>query len=713
MRLLPLLLVVAALSACERQAAAQQRHALLVGVSAYPTQQNRDLIGPKNDVQLMRRVLAERGFAPQNVTVLADGVPGGGEPTRRAIVAALEALAGKAAKGDFVFLLFAGHGSQQPARGIGPSNPEPDGLDETFLPRDIGRWEDSTATVENAIVDDEFDAMIGAIRNKGAFVWAVFDSCHSGTVTRGVDDPEVRYRELKPADLGVPRAALERAQAEAKKALPATRGAPAPGGALNKTGKLEAGAGGFVAFYAVQSNELEKEQRLPEGHPERQSHGRLTFTLAQVLAMNPGITYRQAGQQMLQVYAAANYFDTTPLFEGPSLDARVFQDKPAPRVMQWRLARDGGALKIEAGAVHQIAEGAVFALMPDAGAPDDKALGYAAAAKVQLYQAMLQPVERAGKPKLDPAQLPASAFARLVDANLSLAVRIALPPPAKAPGRHDAKARAVLERLARGPIPGLRAQWTSPRDGGDIRLLVRDDKLWLLPPGGELILAGPAKTHSIDLAANSEREIADKLVETLRAAAKVINLVRLASQTSGSAVGRAVGIDVQLKRGAKRVPLDVASVPRLRHDDEIEVQVRNGHTRGVYVSMFAIASDFAISQEYPQAGRNVPIEPGAKPFLLETLRISAEQTAGNEALFFIVTETQPGGEPPDFSFLAQKGVERTRGASGGGDLMEALQTIGFEPERARGASVSRATAERTAMRLFRFVTLPGAAGGRK
>lgn len=687
-----------ALALAAAPVAAQQRHALLVGVSSYPTQQNRDLFGPKNDVQLMRRVLAERGFPPQNVTMLADGVPGAGDPTRGAIVSAFESLAAKAGKGDFVFLLFAGHGSQQPARDLGPRNPEPDGLDETFLPRDIGRWESSKQTVENAIVDDEFDAMITAIRNRGAFVWAVFDSCHSGTVTRGVDDPEVRYRELKPGDLGIPRAALERARAEAKKAVPATRGAPGPSGALGKTGDAAPGAGGFVAFYAVQSSELEKEQRLPAGDPDRRSHGRLTFTLAQVLAMNGGITYRQAGQQLLQMYAASNYYDTTPLFEGAgqSLDARVFDDQPGPRIMQWSLSRNGGTLKIDAGAIHQIGEGAVFAVLPDATSPDDKALGYAAATKVQVYQAALEPVERAGKPRLDPAQIPAGAFARLVDANLSLGIRIARPPT------QNAKVKAVLGRLARTSIPGLRATWTAPAEGGDVRLLVRDDKLWLLPPGGELVLKGPAKTHSIDLAKNSEREIEEKLVESLRALGKVMNLTRLAGRTSSTAVARAVNISLYL-RGK---PIDAASVPRFRDGDEIEIQVRNGHTRGVYVSMFAIGSDFGIDELYPR-GRNVPIEPSAKPFVLDTVRISAEQTAGQEALFFIVTEAQAAGEPPDFAFLAQKGIERTRGRrADADDLTDALQAIGFEPERTRGATVSRASAERATMRLVRFITLP-------
>jgi len=686
-------------------AIAQQRLALLVGVSSYPKQPDgRDisLVGPKNDVRLMQRVLAERGFKPGDIVSLADGVTGAGDPTRAAIVSALEGIGKKAGKGDFVFLFFAGHGSQQPARNIGPANPEPDGLDETFLPRDVGRWDGGKGTVQNALVDDEFDTYITAIRNRGAFVWAVFDSCHSGTVTRSVvNDPEIRTRELKPADLGVPREAMAKAQSDAVKALPATRGGPQPeAGALGKAAKVGADAGGFVAFYAVQSSELEKEQRLPEGHPDRQAHGRLAFTLSRVLAMNRGMSYRQAGQQLLQLYAAANYLDTTPLIEGAggSLDAPVFGDREAARVMQWRVVRDGGNLKVDAGAVHQLGEGAVFAVLPDAVASDDKALGFLSASKVEIYQSMVVPTEYKGKPKLDPAKIPEGSFARLLSANQSVDIRVALPPAA------TGKAKSVLDRLSKAQTPGMRVTWTQPKDGGDIRLFVREEKLWILPPGGELFVDGPNRTHSIDLQANSEQQVNDKLVEALRAIGKAINLTRLSAQTSSTPVGRSVDVGIYYTRGGKRERVTPEKVPRFRDGDLVEVEATNGHTRSVDISIFVIQSDFEIQQLYPERGRNVPIEPSKKPFPLERFQVSAK-TTGQEAMLFIITETQSGSERPDFSFLAQKGVERTRGgATAGDDLAETMRSIGFEPEKTRGMAVSRATTDKTSMRLFRFIT---------
>jgi len=72
-----------------------ERHALLVGVSRYAlfaADERMQLSGPRNDVQLLRTLLEQRGFAPQAVRVLADGVAGAAEPTRAAILSSLDQL---------------------------------------------------------------------------------------------------------------------------------------------------------------------------------------------------------------------------------------------------------------------------------------------------------------------------------------------------------------------------------------------------------------------------------------------------------------------------------------------------------------------------------------------------------------------------------------------------------------------------------------------
>jgi len=77
--------------------------------------------------------------------------------------------------GDRVFFFYAGHGSQ-----IADDNgDESDGKDETLAPYDV-----SPTSGANIIRDDLFDEMIGKLSGRRAVL--VFDSCHSGTISRGL-----------------------------------------------------------------------------------------------------------------------------------------------------------------------------------------------------------------------------------------------------------------------------------------------------------------------------------------------------------------------------------------------------------------------------------------------------------------------------------------------------------------------------------------------
>ena len=107
---------------------AGEYYALLVGVSDYDNPAIQPLNGPKNDVKLMQQVLLKKGFEKKNIKILADGVTI--KPTRHNILTALTDLTKTVGKGDFVYIHFSGHGSQQPAQE--KSLDEPDGYDEIF-----------------------------------------------------------------------------------------------------------------------------------------------------------------------------------------------------------------------------------------------------------------------------------------------------------------------------------------------------------------------------------------------------------------------------------------------------------------------------------------------------------------------------------------------------------------------------------------------------
>jgi uncharacterized caspase-like protein len=278
--------------------------ALLVGVSEYPTLgPERQLRGPRNDVRTMRDTLQGMHADWRRITTLADGVAGAdGLPTRAAIGSALQQLAREVRSGDFVVIYFSGHGSQAPA--ARDDGEEADGFDEIFLPRDIGRWDGAAGTVRNALTDNEINTLIAPLLAAGAQVWAVFDTCHSGTITRGIAagsllaDSETS-RAVRPAELGVPLFSPRNTQAIASAAH----------GRSTWSEKL-------VVFSAAQSDESTPELRLPAGDPARTDHGLFSYTLAQALRVNGAATYAELARAIVTRYVVMQRSAPTPLFEG-------------------------------------------------------------------------------------------------------------------------------------------------------------------------------------------------------------------------------------------------------------------------------------------------------------------------------------------------------------------------------------------------------------
>ena len=88
-----MLAVFAVVTALLSPARAAENHAILIGASTYQNLDERFwLVGPANDVGLVRTYLTSNPhvtFAPENITVLADGVDGARAPTLAAIRASM------------------------------------------------------------------------------------------------------------------------------------------------------------------------------------------------------------------------------------------------------------------------------------------------------------------------------------------------------------------------------------------------------------------------------------------------------------------------------------------------------------------------------------------------------------------------------------------------------------------------------------------------
>lgn len=186
-------------------AARPGKRALLVGINAYP---RHPLRGCVNDVAAVRDFLiAERGFAAEQITALCDG-----EATRAAILRELEAAVAATKRSDCFVFYFCGHGAQ-----LASEDPrEPDLLDEVLCPIDFA-WTPATA-----IVDDELQRIFDAFPVGASLTW-VFDACHTGDIDEELD-ARLAYRGLPERALG----ASERPASAAPTVSGAAAGASSP-----------------------------------------------------------------------------------------------------------------------------------------------------------------------------------------------------------------------------------------------------------------------------------------------------------------------------------------------------------------------------------------------------------------------------------------------------------------------------------------------------
>ena len=216
-RLAGILLTSATLMGAVSPALAQTKRALLIAIDTYdrgdqpishpdlarkgdtgeatrwdgPVWHNLD--GAVNDANSMRDLLnsAKFCFAEKNIRLVTEE-----RGTHNGILAAMrEELVTKPNRGDVVVFYYAGHGSQRRN-----SKKPPSYRDQTIVPYDA-----------NQLVFDVRDKEIRQIFNdsvkKGVLLTAIFDSCHSGAVARGIPvgrPAKARYIPYDPRDSADP-----------------------------------------------------------------------------------------------------------------------------------------------------------------------------------------------------------------------------------------------------------------------------------------------------------------------------------------------------------------------------------------------------------------------------------------------------------------------------------------------------------------------------
>jgi hypothetical protein len=175
---------------------AQQKHALLIGISDYPQHKDPDAswsrIHGANDVQLLSPILSKQGF---KVTTLTNK-----SATHDAITKSLIKLGQSIHSGDIVYIHLSGHGQAVEDE----NGDEVDGWDEAFIPYDAQRrYKKDVYQGENHLLDDELNMHLNTIRKKvgeNGIVYVVMDACHAGSSYRGEEDEDSVY--VRGTDVG-------------------------------------------------------------------------------------------------------------------------------------------------------------------------------------------------------------------------------------------------------------------------------------------------------------------------------------------------------------------------------------------------------------------------------------------------------------------------------------------------------------------------------
>ena len=579
------------------QPAVAARRALLIGAAAYPNlPATMHLQGPGHDAALMRDMALRQGFAPGEITLLADDVPGAGVPTRQAILDELAHLASVSQPGDLVLVFFAGHGSQQPDDGAHPELIKPDGLSSVILPDDVAMWRSGQPIIPNAITDHEFGLRLEAIRAAGAFVWAVLDSCHSAMMIRG-GNPHERPRFIRPEALGLPAEAM----AEAMTRTGLARGAASMRGTGSESEFGLRDEAGLVGFFAAQSYETTPEMPMQAGGAVREVHGLFTWELVGAIERRDSPTYGQLGQRILQRYGLLGRSAPTPLFVG-QLDAGVLGAKAPGLVRQWPIERGPDGISIAAGGLAGLGNGSVMAILADPAADTQTAPGYLRVQNPGLFRSVLTPVAYAGRRAV--SGIAPGSYARLVDRALTLTLTVALPQESPAPAVQPL--RAALAALRASPPDRLRVTFVAPDAPADIRLAFEADHL-LFRPG-----SGDTGTSVLALGADAPA-LQGRLENMLFQIARVRTLLEVSAAlpaTGFEPLDVRIDLTTPADAGPRRARCDPQgpststrprpeALPGLRQCDVLGFTIENTGTSAEDVTVLYVDSLYGITPLYP------------------------------------------------------------------------------------------------------------------
>lgn len=621
--------------------AAAETRAIVIGVSDYLVL-DADLKGPSHDAQLIAETLVARGVVPAEITVLASDPPSlpegvsNAQPTRAAIMAAMQEVAAKAEPGDTVVFYFSGHGSQAPDA----SGDEGGGYDEILLPADAAGWKGAIGAVENAIVDDELQDWAQGLMDRGVRLVGLIDACHSATGFRAIGGEGVA-KTLEPDALGIPEDAPS-APASAPLVL----------------------TGDYVFLYSSQSDERSFEYPFGDAGAW---HGEFTLRLAQVLAEAPEATWAQVLAAATDAMAQGPARQM-PDGEGPLLDGQVFGTGTAAG--RWRL--EGST--VEAGLFHGLEAGSELTLYT-AGAGGEP-LGTVTVAKAEARSATLSGdlpegaawAELTAVAPAKPLTLAAPVRADADDGGDYAAWEAALPAPGPQPD--------LIPILVEGTVALANADGVLDPEGPGSTPRIRLEEGETPAEAVERVLETAAHGLRLreTLAGASGRGLTGQPVISMEVERRPAAVV---PSEGGAACAAA-------DPGA---PTDPAK--GVAPCDQLWLTLTNTSGKAQDVSVLYFAADFTVAPIWPVQNLSNRLAPGES--VRVGLQIAPGSTAGLEEIWILAVPENGSGARVDLTRLASPGMTRDfAGASDGMTMWLEGRMIDPEEAALRGFSLKPA-----------------------
>ncbi len=620
--------------------------ALLVAINDYKSDKISDLAGCVNDIENMKALLIGKyEFKEENIKVLINE-----QATHANIVKAIqEHLIGQAQRDDIVVFHYSGHGSQmkdQPA----PDGDEDDGWDETIVP-----YDSRTEGVYD-VSDDQLNGLLALLNQRTKNITFIFDSCHSGTITRGSG-----IRRYIPPDERTP--------------------PPAPSYALKTRGASQ-GANDLRPAnlnYVLVSGCLSKQSSF-EHYANGKENGALTFFLTQELRKAGGGTTWRDIIDAVRGSVNAYYPNQLPQLEGADIDKFVFNDGTG-LAQPYVLASPKGAAQValNAGQAQGLTTGSIYHVFsPGSKEFSDltKAIAELELTEVSAFNSTAKYVKGSKIPE----------FSRAVETRRNY-------PDMKLRIYYKDLASSAVLKAAKAELDGFQHLEVMPQERNYHLLLREKDGRIVIENGDTYVLSNSV--------AVSDPDAVKRVKDQMTAWAKWYNLLAVENPNSQNRIKFTL---TAVSGAASRDPYKVVSQKdaTLREGEFFECRVENTSKENLYISILDISTDGSVSLIYPHPeGASELLK--ADSFLVR--RFETYIPEGRETVKDII-KVFATREPADFRVLTQPpvrggvGVDHTSANNPLGKLLD--QAALGATRGARPAAVDLSSWE-TSMRVFEVV----------